>query len=391
MIHVLEIPSWYKCGKHPFSATYNEDHARMLQNGGLKVGVLFPNFTGSFKKRIKGDKNKSFFYLDKNIPTTEVILSSYVPFVSKINYDLLFNFFDKCYTKYVEQYGKPDIIHAHHCFMGGYFAMRLKQKYNTKFVLTKLSTPFIFEHEKLTSFEKRLIPKIISEANAVIFISKYQKEKMYELYALKKNNSIHKVIYLALNDVFLKSEITDLKKQDELIRFINIGNLIPTKNQELLIKAFSDFQKEKPNSELKIYGKGPLKSHLEELILKLNLKDKVILMGEVNREEIRNAIANSNFLISSSKRETMGVNIVEAHSQGVPVIALNAGTTFELITEHNGIHVLNETPVGLYKAMMEATQKEYDHSLIKEECLNKFSSNIIFKHTIELYKNLLIE
>lgn len=388
MIHVLEIPAWYKSSKHPFSATYNEDHARMLLNNGLKVGVLFPNYSGSFKERLQGKKNTTKTYFDNGIPTTEVKIPPYLPFFTKINYDLLFNYIAKQYDKYVEENGVPDLIHAHHCFMAGYMAMLLKQKYNIKYVLTKLSTPFIYEPHKLTKFEKKYIKKIIDRADAVVFISKYQKLKMYELYDIKVENS-HEVIYLPLNDVFLNYNPKELIRSNDKIEFINIGNLIETKNQELLIRAFSKFHKVYPNSELKIYGKGYLKDHLESLISSLELRENIILMGEVNRLQIKNAIFNSTFLISSSKQETMGVNLIEAHSQGVPVIALNAGTTSELINKNNGIHVLTPSEDALCQGMLDAVDKSFNKNLIREDCLNKFSSNTIFKQTHLLYNNVL--
>jgi glycosyltransferase involved in cell wall biosynthesis len=387
MLHILEIPSWYKSNEHPFSATYNEDHARMLISNGLKVGVLFPNYSGSFIKRLKLNYNKTKTYYDNGIPTKEIKLHPYIPFLTKINYDLLFSYVCKSYDDYVRENGTPDLIHCHHCFMGGYIAMLLKKKYNIKYVLTKLSTPFIYEPEKLTLFEKQNISKIINLADAVIFISEFQKNKMYEIYNIKAKSS-HNVIYLPLHDVFLDC---DFNNHTSKIKFINIGNLIDTKNQETLIKAFYEFQKKHPNSELKIYGKGYLKQNLEFLIKQLALESKVVLMGEVNRTQIKNAIAESTFLISSSKQETMGVNLIEAHSQGIPVIALYAGTTQELINKENGVHIVSTTANDLCKGMLDAIKISFDSNVIRDKCLAKFSSSVIFNQTLKLYNKILCQ
>lgn len=387
-MHVLEIPAWYKSDEHPVSATFNEDHARMLMKNGLKVGVLFPNYSGSFRERLRGKKNAIKTYDDNGLPTYEVKLHPYLPFFTKLNYDLLFNYIVKQYDEYVEQNGAPDLVHAHHCFMAGYFAMVLKEKYNVKYALTKLSTPFIYEPDKRTGFEKQNIKKIIAHADAVIFISNYQKNKMYEIYNIKPHK-LHEVIYLPLNDVFVHGTSKNTAEPAEKIKFINIGNLIETKNQELLIRAFGKFHQKNPKSELKIFGKGPLKASLEMLIDNLKLNGKVILMGEASRAEIREAIASSTFLVSSSKQETMGVNLIEAHSQGVPVVALDAGTTSELINEDNGVHVRKSTAEDLFHGMLDAVEGSFDRKNIRERCLNKFSSEAIFKQTYRLYNNVL--
>ncbi|GEM_PF-5239689 len=388
-LHVLEIPAWYKSNEHPVSATFNEDHARMLMNNGIQVGLIFPDYSGSFIKRIKGEQNSLEISLDNELPTYHLKLHPYVPKLTKINYDLLFRYFCKAYETYVSKYGEPHVIHAHHCFMAGYLAMKLKEKYRIKYVITKLSTPFIYETNKLSSFERKYIEKIINNADGVMFISEHQRDRMEELYQIG-NKNIHEVIYLPLNPLFVEDGRRQIKTRENRLDFINIGKLIDVKNQTTLIKAFHLFLKSSDiKSCLKIYGEGPLRVKLENLINELGLQSNVKLMGEASRKDIRNAIANSSFLISSSKQETMGVNIIEAHSQGVPVIALNAGTTEELISIENGVHVTKNTVEDLKNGIIHATETDFDSDSIRTNCLAKFSSESIFEKTQRLYNQIL--
>lgn len=137
-------------------------------------------------------------------------------------------------------------------------------------------------------------------------------------------------------------------------KIVNVGRLNSQKNQELLIKAFSDVVKKHPDYTLVIYGEGDDRSKLENLVNELGLVDKVMLPGSTDRvmDEIRDATA----FVLSSNFEGMPNALIEAMALGLPVISTDCpsgGPSFLINHEHNGLLV----PVRNLPAMADAIKK----------------------------------
>ncbi|MFF0156953.1 glycosyltransferase family 4 protein [Streptomyces sp. NPDC005263] len=97
------------------------------------------------------------------------------------------------------------------------------------------------------------------------------------------------------------------------------GRLVPVKRYDLLIEAFAMVVAERPDWQLRIYGKGEQHDRLRELISRLGLYNNVFLMGAVapmEAEWVKGSIgaAASNF-------EPFGMTIVEAMRCGLPVVS----------------------------------------------------------------------
>ncbi|MEV2213312.1 glycosyltransferase family 4 protein [Streptomyces sp. NPDC050997] len=97
------------------------------------------------------------------------------------------------------------------------------------------------------------------------------------------------------------------------------GRLVPVKRYDLLIEAFAMVVAERPDWQLRIYGKGEEHDRLRGLISELGLYNNVFLMGAVapmEAEWVKGSIgaAASNF-------EPFGMTIVEAMRCGLPVVS----------------------------------------------------------------------
>ncbi|MDT0571579.1 glycosyltransferase family 4 protein [Streptomyces sp. DSM 3412] len=97
------------------------------------------------------------------------------------------------------------------------------------------------------------------------------------------------------------------------------GRLIPIKRYDRLVNAFAKVAADHPGWTLRIYGRGPQKENLRELIDRLGLHDRVFLMGAVS--PIETEWAKGAVAAVSSDMESFGMTIVEAMHCGVPVVA----------------------------------------------------------------------
>lgn len=119
----------------------------------------------------------------------------------------------------------------------------------------------------------------------------------------------------------LKSSLR-IEKDDFVMAFV--GELNENKNQIILIEAMKDLVKENNKFKLLLAGQGSLKEYYEEKIKEYNLEKNVYLLGY--RKDIQKLLQVINLYISMSKREGLGLNLIEAKIAKIPTIAsINRG------------------------------------------------------------------
>ncbi|MEU6391704.1 glycosyltransferase family 4 protein [Streptomyces sp. NPDC046939] len=97
------------------------------------------------------------------------------------------------------------------------------------------------------------------------------------------------------------------------------GRLHEDKRFDVLIRAFSHLADERPEWNLRVYGRGPDRARLRTLIDDLGLSDRAFLMGP--HSPIETEWAKAAIAVSASKAESFGLTLVEAMHCGVPVIS----------------------------------------------------------------------
>lgn len=132
-----------------------------------------------------------------------------------------------------------------------------------------------------------------------------------------------------------EDEKKELKKQlgfSEMQKIILcVGELLPNKNQQMIIRAMKDIVKEYPDIKLLLAGNGPEKTNLENLINSLGLDENVKMLGYVTNLQEYQKMAD--VAVSCSKREGLPLNIVEAMLSETPVVASMNRGHIELITD----------------------------------------------------------
>lgn len=114
-----------------------------------------------------------------------------------------------------------------------------------------------------------------------------------------------------------------------------VGELLPNKNQIMVIKAMEKLIERYPHIKLLLAGNGPQRNELNDYIFENGLGKNVKLLGYcTNLEEYQQT---ANLGVSCSIREGLGFNIIEAMLSGNPVIATqNRGHKELIINGENG-------------------------------------------------------
>lgn len=417
-MHILIIPSEEYVPKHaPLAGIFQHDQAKILQQKGHQVGALSFTFKYSFSSLLNallGKHNKHTKKLSSVALLTTLFKKTFAPFRSALHYEIKdqidvlrcdgfwgtkksnlplskyemwLKYGDVALQAYITKYGKPDVIHAHNMIYAGLLAIKLNKKYNIPYVITEHSSQYIMG--EVSSELNQQLEKAFSISNNLYAVSPELIKQLTNRFSLLEN----KIIWLpnVLDNYIEGKQLTIIKQQRKIVRFLNIANLIPLKGQGELIKAFAKAFKDKDNVELIIAGKGELKEELTNLIGTLNLNDKVKLIGLISREEVINQLDSCDVFVLPSHYETFGVVLIEALSRGVPVISTYCGGPECIVNESNGVLVQPKNVEELAQAMLKMYQEHnnYNRKQLREDVINLYGKAAFYKRVMEIYNTVI--
>lgn len=138
-------------------------------------------------------------------------------------------------------------------------------------------------------------------------------------------------------------------------RLATIARLEPIKGLDLLLHAVAQTLRSETNWTLDMYGLGPDRDYLAQLIAHHGLDDRVRLAGYASIDTIW---ADHHLLISAACAEGVPLTIPEAMLRGRPVLATNVGGAEDWITPgHNGFICPSATVALLAQTLRAAWQQ----------------------------------
>lgn len=141
-----------------------------------------------------------------------------------------------------------------------------------------------------------------------------------------------------------------------------VAQLISRKGHRFLLQAMPRLIERFPNLRWLIFGKGPLKSALQEQIAKQGLRAHVQLAGF--RQDLPKIYPCLDLLVHPALMEGLGIALLQAASAGLPIVAVDAGGMPEVVEDGvNGRLV----PGGSVEVLGDAVEQLLaDKSLRKE-------------------------
>ena len=212
---------------------------------------------------------------------------------------------------------------------------------------------------------KKIQKKVASTAESIIVPSKYFKG-IIENWGIESEKI--KVIY---NGIELSKDLGVLPPSDKKV-LLSVGRLVPWKGFDVLIKSMPEILKYYPNLKLKIVGEGPQREELEKIIKILDLKDKVFLIGKLEREKVLKLIKKVNIFILNTQYEGFAHQLIEVAKLKVPIITTNIGGNPELIQDNmDGILIKPNNKEQILSAIIKILGNDEFRKKITQNAFNK--------------------
>jgi len=175
-----------------------------------------------------------------------------------------------------------------------------------------------------------LVRRAIAKAHGAIFVS----EALREAYLADAGQPS----IVANESRIRRTQLIDQVKmakahrelEDACPSLVYVGRLSPEKGVGTLLRALAAV----PKVTLKIIGGGPQKPELEALAERLRIADRVCFLGSYHwGSALLELIRQHHGLVLPSVTEGLALVLIEAMSQGVPVIASSVGGVRELVRD----------------------------------------------------------
>ena len=170
---------------------------------------------------------------------------------------------------------------------------------------------------------------------------------------------------------------------------VSMGRLHQVKGFDILINAFAEIIKLKPDAVLLIAGEDyGEKYNLLNLIDNLGLNGKVFLTGQINdTEEKINFLANADVFALGSHNENFGIVYAEALASGTPIVA-SKNTPWQIAETYNCGKWVENTASDFSKAILELSAMDSNSLRLNSK---KLASNYYWPNIALKFKEVFIK
>lgn len=239
-------------------------------------------------------------------------------------------------------------------------------------------------HNKIQSYFNGIMARYVicvSDASYTKYPSSLKRIKGDRVMAIRNGVDIDRI-----NDVVT---ISKRRKDDDYVRFIYVARLIPLKNHIFLMKVI---KKVSHKVQFVFVGRDG-DSDIMNMIKNANMGERVVLTGQIPREEVFDLLNSSDAYISSSTLEGMPISVLEAMYCGLPAILSDIPQHKEIGGETDFVCYLPcdvDKWVQVINEIVELSPEERERKGIesKKYVKENFSLHVMHQNYDKLYKVL---
>jgi len=331
---------------------------------------FFALFKEKWKEYHKIIRTGTFNIGDYNVTVVGIPAFKNDILLRKIISWLGFNIFRKRINKSITNI-KPDIIQAHNMHSCIELAELIKQKYGISYIVTDRS----IEQRILNRIQKgRLLPSVVLSHNLIS--ANRCKDLGIPLFLIP-----HPV-----DDLFINCKTPSMPTNENMLKIVSICGLVKRKNIDKVINALHNTKLE---FSYTIFGDGPEKENLKNLVRSLNMEERVIFEGFKPHHILARRLPSFDLLMMPSFPETFGRVYFEAMACGVPVVA-SKNTGIDGMIEHqlHGYLVDNRNIINIEESIFHYVALSPEQKMKMKMAAFTFARQFTWEVVLEKYHAL---
>lgn len=276
-----------------------------------------------------------------------------------------------------------DLIDAHYFYPDGIAAVKLAQALNKPVVITARGTDLnlIPQYPRANA----MIRWAADNADAMITVCQALKDVLVEMGVPDKKVTVLRngVDLVKFNTPQNRDALrTQLGMHGRTI--LSVGHLIERKGHHLIIEAVAEL----PDVTLLIAGDGEMAKTLRNLVGTLGLEKRVVFLGAVSHEKLKDYYGAADALVLASNREGWANVLLESMACGTPVVATSIWGTPEVVAKPEaGVLVQERTGKDLAQGVRRLFDEYPDRSLTRKYA-EGFSWDDTSKGQLEIFRKL---
>ena len=145
----------------------------------------------------------------------------------------------------------------------------------------------------------------------------------------------------------LKAMRANLGLQDEYV-IVTTSRLVYKNGIDVLIKAVAELKNKMLNVKCLIIGDGPKRKALQKLVVKCQLSNVVMFLGQIPQRDLPLYLKISDVFVRPSRSEGLGSSFLEAMAAGLPVIGTPVGGITDFLKDgQTGLYAKVDDPKDL--------------------------------------------
>lgn len=225
---------------------------------------------------------------------------------------------------------KPDVVHAQCHYMVGEAAIKEAERRRIRLIATNHFMPENLEPylpfprwflDIVNKNSWKDMGKLMSKANVVTTPTPLAAKTMAAKAGLKHVLPLSNGIDYQYYEASAQEETAQAKQADEPKRILFVGRLAIEKNIDVLLDAAAKLN---GNFQVRIVGDGDQRDKLNDQAAALNLGDKVVFLGHIDDESLRQEYLLAHIFCQPGTAELQSLVSLEAMSASTPVVLANA-------------------------------------------------------------------
>jgi glycosyltransferase involved in cell wall biosynthesis len=217
------------------------------------------------------------------------------------------------YYAVVLQKSGVDHIHAHHGYFGSWIAMVAARLLGVSFSLTLHGSDLLLNAAYLGSKLK--------DCKFCVTVSEYNRRFILEHFP---GIDPGKIVVSRLGvdaPACQNSRVRETRAGRHTFSLLAVGRLHAVKDHAFLLRACARLRDHGLDFECAIAGEGPERRHLESLIRKERLGERVTLLGHVSSHQMGSLYRRADVVVLTSRSEGLPLVLMEAMARGKIVLA----------------------------------------------------------------------